>query len=55
MGVEGRVGEAEGAEGGLNLLFLGGIAVVVFLLWWTCGRQRKKPRGRRLHIAKFPI
>ena len=55
MGVEERVGEGEGVEGGTNLLFLGGVAVMVFVLWWACRRPRKKPRGRRSLIAKFPI
>ena len=53
VGMEGRMGE--GAEGGVNLLFLGMMAVLVLLIWWTCRRPRKKPRGRRSLIAKFPI
>ena len=49
----GRAGA--GGEGGTNLVFLGVVAVLAFLLWWTCRRHRKKPRGRRSLIAKFPI
>ena len=55
VGVEGAVGEGEGVEGGANLLLVGGVVVMLFLLWWACRRQRKRPRGRRLLIAKFPI
>ena len=53
MGVEGRV--VEGAEGGVNLVLLGVVGVVVFLVWWSCRRPRKKPRGRRSLISKFPV
>ena len=53
--LEGRGGE--GPEGGVNLLFLGVVAVLAVLSWWTCSRPRKKAkaRGRRSLIAKFPI
>jgi membrane-bound transcription factor site-1 protease len=53
--LEGKRGE--GPEGGANFLLLGVAAVLVFLVWWTCRRPRKKARSRarRSLIAKFPV